>query len=312
MSHQIPQPPNVMGSGRSPVRCGRCRSGRPRPSRGRSRGGGPPASPSASRGSRARTRGRAGGAPPGVRRPGAARTSATSGRSRSGIHCVSPVLNERLSARPRVRPRSSSGASPRPPGRIAVDRCQERGTWFRSLVAARNVEIGQRRFAAPGLPGAGIVPGGDSQPDETNPESPAAGPPGAPGPGERATEELTRHGRHRVALGFPNTYHVGMSNLGFQWVYRLLNREEDVVLRALLRRARALGPQGAHDPRDGPVARRVPSRGLLDLLGDGLRALPPDPPPGGGKNPARCARSAGSGDPIVLVGGDCAGSTPCR
>jgi radical SAM superfamily enzyme YgiQ (UPF0313 family) len=36
-------------------------------------------------------------------------------------------------------------------------------------------------------------------------------------------------GRLRVALAFPNTYFVGMSNLGFQTVYRLLNGEEDVV-----------------------------------------------------------------------------------
>src|SRR5664280_2858662 len=43
---------------------------------------------------------------------------------------------------------------------------------------------------------------------------------------ERATEQLSRHGRTRVALGFPNSYEIGMSNLGFQWVYRLLNREE--------------------------------------------------------------------------------------
>ena len=46
---------------------------------------------------------------------------------------------------------------------------------------------------------------------------------------ERATEALTRHGRTRVALGFPNAYEIGMSNLGFQWVYRLLNREADVA-----------------------------------------------------------------------------------
>jgi len=46
---------------------------------------------------------------------------------------------------------------------------------------------------------------------------------------ERATESLSRHGRTRVALGFPNSYEIGMSNLGFQWVYRLLNREEDVA-----------------------------------------------------------------------------------
>jgi radical SAM superfamily enzyme YgiQ (UPF0313 family) len=38
------------------------------------------------------------------------------------------------------------------------------------------------------------------------------------------------HGnRLRVALAFPNTYWVGMSNLGYQTVYRLLNAQDDVV-----------------------------------------------------------------------------------
>jgi radical SAM superfamily enzyme YgiQ (UPF0313 family) len=38
------------------------------------------------------------------------------------------------------------------------------------------------------------------------------------------------HGdRLRVALAFPNTYYVGMSNLGFQTVYRLFNALDDVV-----------------------------------------------------------------------------------
>ena len=36
-------------------------------------------------------------------------------------------------------------------------------------------------------------------------------------------------GRLRVALAFPNTYLVGMSNLGFQTVYRLFNAEADIV-----------------------------------------------------------------------------------
>ena len=36
-------------------------------------------------------------------------------------------------------------------------------------------------------------------------------------------------GRLRVALAFPNTYCVGMSNLGFQTVYRLFNELDDVV-----------------------------------------------------------------------------------
>jgi radical SAM superfamily enzyme YgiQ (UPF0313 family) len=55
---------------------------------------------------------------------------------------------------------------------------------------------------------------------------------------ERARQVLARevgycvkpHGdRLRVALAFPNTYWVGMSNLGFQTIYRLLNAENDVV-----------------------------------------------------------------------------------
>jgi radical SAM superfamily enzyme YgiQ (UPF0313 family) len=36
-------------------------------------------------------------------------------------------------------------------------------------------------------------------------------------------------GRLRVALSFPNTYFVGMSNLGFQTVYRLFNAEDGIV-----------------------------------------------------------------------------------
>jgi radical SAM superfamily enzyme YgiQ (UPF0313 family) len=55
---------------------------------------------------------------------------------------------------------------------------------------------------------------------------------------ERALETLSKEtgyvrkphgGRLRVALAFPNTYWVGMSNLGFQTVYRLFNSQPDVV-----------------------------------------------------------------------------------
>src|SRR5689334_15966639 len=55
---------------------------------------------------------------------------------------------------------------------------------------------------------------------------------------ERARQTLAKevgyvtkpHGdRLRVALAFPNSYWVGMSNLGFQTVYRLLNAEDDIV-----------------------------------------------------------------------------------
>ena len=55
---------------------------------------------------------------------------------------------------------------------------------------------------------------------------------------ERALELLSKEvgyvrkphgGRLRVALAFPNTYFVGMSNLGFQTVYKLFNAESDIV-----------------------------------------------------------------------------------
>jgi radical SAM superfamily enzyme YgiQ (UPF0313 family) len=46
---------------------------------------------------------------------------------------------------------------------------------------------------------------------------------------ERFTEAPNRFGAYRIALGFPNSYEVGMSNLGFQWVYRLFNRVPDLA-----------------------------------------------------------------------------------
>ena len=46
---------------------------------------------------------------------------------------------------------------------------------------------------------------------------------------ERFTEAPKRFGAYRIALGFPNSYEIGMSNLGFQWVYRLFNRVPDLV-----------------------------------------------------------------------------------
>jgi hypothetical protein len=53
-------------------------------------------------------------------------------------------------------------------------------------------------------------------------------------------------GRIRVALVYPNLYHVGMSNLGFQTVYRLINDIDHVVCE------RAFLPE-----QDGGKKRRV-------------------------------------------------------
>src|SRR4026207_1951620 len=55
---------------------------------------------------------------------------------------------------------------------------------------------------------------------------------------ERALQTLAKEvgyvkkphgGRLRVALAFPNTYWVGMSNLGFQTIYPLFNDEPDIA-----------------------------------------------------------------------------------
>jgi hypothetical protein len=36
-------------------------------------------------------------------------------------------------------------------------------------------------------------------------------------------------GKISVCIVYPNTYHIGMSNLGFQGVYTILNRRPDTV-----------------------------------------------------------------------------------
>jgi radical SAM family uncharacterized protein len=46
---------------------------------------------------------------------------------------------------------------------------------------------------------------------------------------EKGTVQKPWGGKISICLIYPNSYHVGMSNLGFQTLYRLLNNEEDVV-----------------------------------------------------------------------------------
>lgn len=44
---------------------------------------------------------------------------------------------------------------------------------------------------------------------------------------ERPVEALSGHGRCRLALAYANSYHIGMSSLGFQRVYELVQRTPD-------------------------------------------------------------------------------------
>ncbi len=66
--------------------------------------------------------------------------------------------------------------------------------------------------------------------------------------GEKGTVVKDWGGKVRVALAFPNRYAVGMSNLGFQFVYETLNRFEDIVCE------RVFYPE----PEDIAVLRRFP------------------------------------------------------
>ena len=46
---------------------------------------------------------------------------------------------------------------------------------------------------------------------------------------ERGAVRKDHGGKIRVALAYPNTYYVGMSNLGFLTMYRMLNQRHDIV-----------------------------------------------------------------------------------
>ena len=124
---------------------------------------------------------------------------------------------------------------------------------------------------------------------------------------ERATETFGSPGRHRVALGFPNEYEIGMSNLGFQWVYRLLNREGGLSCERFFFEADLGGRRGPRTlESDTPLAAFPLVAFSISWEMDYvhfLRILPAARIP-----LARMERS--DGDPIVLVGGDCARINP--
>lgn len=65
---------------------------------------------------------------------------------------------------------------------------------------------------------------------------------------ERGTVFKDRGGKIRIALAFPNRYSVGMSNLGFQFVYEALNRFENIVCE------RVFYPE----PEDARIVREFP------------------------------------------------------
>ena len=114
-------------------------------------------------------------------------------------------------------------------------------------------------------------------------------------------------GRLRVALAFPNTYFVGMSNLGLQTVYRLFNADERVVcervflpakqeLAALLAR-----PRAARHDRVADAGARLRRLRVLRLVRVGLHQRRDDAAAGG--HASRAPPSGIARDPLVVIGG---------
>ena len=130
---------------------------------------------------------------------------------------------------------------------------------------------------------------------------------------EQGAIRKDRGGRLAVALVYPNTYAVGMSNLGFQTIYAHLNAIPDVVCE------RVFFP----DPEDMDEQQRtrvapfslesLRPLGEFDLIGFSVTYE------GDYLNVVRLLRMAGippraadrgPGDPVILMGGVCAFSNP--
>ena len=120
---------------------------------------------------------------------------------------------------------------------------------------------------------------------------------------ERFTEAPNRFGAYRMALGFPNSYEIGMSNLGFQWVYRLFNRVPDLVCERFF--FEEGGPAVSFE-----TGTPLSDFGLLawslswemDIVNI-IKTL------GAARIAARRAER-GEGDPLILIGGDIARMNP--
>src|SRR5512141_1855081 len=124
---------------------------------------------------------------------------------------------------------------------------------------------------------------------------------------ERPTEKLLLHGRHRLALGFPNSYEIGMSNLGFQWVYRLFNREPDVACERFFFEADDTDRRGPRTfESDTPLGDFPLVAFSISWEMDYANFLTSR---AGARIPL-ASSERGEGDAIVLVGGDCARINP--
>lgn len=120
---------------------------------------------------------------------------------------------------------------------------------------------------------------------------------------ERPVERFVPHGRYSLALAYANTYHVGMSSLGYQRVYELLHRRPDWSCERFFTDGAGM-PLSVESDRPlsefGCVAFSVSFEedyvNLLQML-DRARI------------PLR-RKDRGSWDPVIVMGGSCASINP--
>lgn len=147
------------------------------------------------------------------------------------------------------------------------------------------------------------VPGYDSGVRSTKPGRSATPDWRAVRAAERPVEALPGHGRFRLALAYANTYHVGMSSLGFQRVYELVRRTPDWTCERFFSdgEGRPLSVESDTPIDDfGVVAFSVSfEEDYVNLLRMLARA----------RIPAR-RRDRGPGHPLIVVGGSCAMINP--
>lgn len=120
---------------------------------------------------------------------------------------------------------------------------------------------------------------------------------------ERPVQEFARHGEHRLALAYGNTYHIGMSSLGFQRVYEVVHQRPGWVAERFFFDGLGvpLSVEGHRPLSDfGCVAFSVSfEQDYVNLLALLDRA----------RIPLRRGER-GSWDPLVVMGGSCASINP--
>ncbi|HYX24280.1 MAG TPA: hypothetical protein VFC23_09030, partial [Thermoanaerobaculia bacterium] len=120
---------------------------------------------------------------------------------------------------------------------------------------------------------------------------------------ERPVERFSPHGRYRLGLAYANSYHVGMSSLGFQRVHELVHRRPEWSCERLFTDGAGM-PVSLETRRPmndfGCIAFSVSfEEDYVNLLQMLERA----------RIPVR-RRDRGPWDPVIVLGGSCASINP--